>query len=325
MMKYILGVLLCFVQLSGWSQISGCTDILARNYNPKATVNDGSCKYKRVAIQPESSLQLNDSLAETSGLVVHDGRLWTHNDNPGNTLFAMDSIGKIQKKVDLGIAIADWEAISQDSTYFYIGDFGNNVSGSRRDLRIFRLSKVSVAADKPIIDTISFSYSNQSIKSKEKANETNFDCEAFVVTADSIFLFTKQWKNKKTTVYALPKLPGRHVADFKAVLDVNGLVTDAVYVESQQVLLLCGYSKRLQPFLYLLYDFQRQDFFSGNKRKVRLKLPFHQVEGIAHATGLDFYLTNEKFKLKPFVNTAPKLHLVSLEALLKNLRPIQPD
>ena len=325
MMKYMLGLLLCFVQLSGWSQISGCTDVMARNYNHKATVNDGSCQYKRVTIQPEWSLQLNDSLAETSGLVVYDGRLWTHNDNPGNTLFAMDSIGKINKKIDLGIAITDWEAIAQDSTYFYIGDFGNNVSGTRKNLRIFRLSKVSVAADKPIIDTISFSYSNQLIKGKELANKTNFDCEAFVVTPDSLYLFTKQWRNKMTMLYALPKLPGEHIADFKAILDVNGLVTDAVYLESHKLMVLTGYNKRLKPFLYLLYGFQGQDFFSANKRKVSLKLPFHQVEGISHATGFNFYLTNEKFKLKPFVNTAPKLHLINLNSLLKNLMQTQPD
>jgi hypothetical protein len=47
----------------------------------------------------------------------------------------------------------DWEEISQDSTYFYIGDFGNNVSGNRKDF-IFKNRKESLALDVPKIDTL---------------------------------------------------------------------------------------------------------------------------------------------------------------------------
>jgi hypothetical protein len=38
----------------------------------------------------------------------------------------------------------DWEDFTRH-TYFYIGDFGNNVSGNRKDLHILRIEKESLA------------------------------------------------------------------------------------------------------------------------------------------------------------------------------------
>lgn len=63
---------------------------------------------------------------------------------------------------------------------------------------------------------------------------------------------------------------------------------------------------------------KNHDFFSGNKRKIKLRLPFHQIEGIATGDGLRYFLTNEAFKRKPFLNVKQKLHLVDLSAYLKS-------
>jgi hypothetical protein len=150
-------------------------------------------------------LVLNDSLNETSGLIVFDSLFWTHNDDHDTTIYGMDSKGKIQKKIKLEkVNNNDWEEISQDSSYIYIGDFGNNFQGNRKNLHLLRIEKKSFLLNKPLIDTISFSYSNQTDFSIQKENSTNFDCEAFVVSQDSIYLFSKQWSEKKTSVYVLP-------------------------------------------------------------------------------------------------------------------------
>jgi hypothetical protein len=61
----------------------------------------------------------------------------------------------------LKVKNTDWEEISQDSSYIYVGDFGNNYQGNRTDLHILRIEKKSFLLNQPIIDTISFSYSNQ--------------------------------------------------------------------------------------------------------------------------------------------------------------------
>ncbi|MCR5863022.1 T9SS type A sorting domain-containing protein [Flavobacterium sp. J372] len=139
-----------------------------------------------------------------------------------------------------------------------------------------------------------------------------------VVSQDSIYLFTKQWVSKKTSLYALPKTPGTHVAQLKGTLNVNGLITGAEYIADRRVVVLTGYSGTVQPFIYLLYDFNGHNFFSGNKRKISLSLSFHQTEGIASSNGLDYFITNEKLVQSPFINVAQKLHKVSLAPYLAN-------
>ena len=104
----------------------------------------------------------------------------------------------------------------------------------------------------------------------------------------------------------------------KSELDVQGMITGATYQESKRLITLCGYTNLLQPFIYLLYDFNANDFFSGNKRKLNLSLSFHQVEGIASNDGLKYYCSNEAFVQAPFINTPQKLHVLDLSSYLDN-------
>jgi hypothetical protein len=302
---------------TSWSQISGCTDVLSKNYNPKATINDGSCRYKKTKIKPDFSVNLSDSLTETSTLFYYDSLFWTTNDDTDATFYGLNTSGKIEKKINItGLKNKEWEEISQDNDYLYLGDFGNNSRGNRTDLRILRLEKNEFYSNAVKIDTIAFSYSDQTDFNIQKANNTNFDCEAFIVLQDSIYLFTKHFKDLKTTVYSLPKQPGKYIAKSKETYDCNGLITGVTYFENTKIIALTGYSKLLKPFIYLLSDFKENDFFTGNKRKLNLKLPFHQVEGIATADGLHFYITNEKAVQKPLFNVKQQLHHLDFHLLL---------
>lgn len=315
MKKAILFFLLCIT--STYGQISGCTDSLAKNFDPNATENNGSCLYASAKIKPESSVKFSDTLRETSGLAAFDNLFWTHNDDTDTTIYGMDSNGKIQKKIKLEkVKNTDWEEISQDSSYIYIGDFGNNYQGNRKDLHILRIEKNSFLLNKPVIDTISFSYSNQTDFSIQKPNSTDFDCEAFVVSQDSIYLFTKQWSRNKTTVYSLPKIPGNHIVQLKETLNVEGLVTGST-LTTQNKIVLCGYTKTLRPFLYMISDLKNFNFSMANQRKIKLSLPFHQIEGIATFDGKLFYLTNESFVKKPIANNPQQIHTVDLSPYLK--------
>ena len=235
-----------------------------------------------------------------------------------NNLYGMDTTsGAVVKTQALtGKVNTDWEDIAQDQDFIYVGDFGNNANGNRTDLKIFKISKFTLLAGNPFVETINFTYSNQTNLNPAGANNTDFDCEGFIVSNDSIYLFTKQWVSEKTSVYRLSKSPGSQVAKLKATLDVKGLVTGAVYLEQKKVIGLCGYSKQLQPFMYLLYDFKGVDFFGGNKRKISVSLPFTQVEGIASNNGLRWYLSNEAFSQGQLINTPQKLHILDLEPLL---------
>lgn len=311
-------ILLFLISISpAQAQISGCTDPLSKNYNPTATINDGSCNYTSVKIKPKYSVKLDAILKETSSLTQSDSLFWTSNDNTDKALYAINNKGVIQNKIQLKNATnTDWEEITQDNDYFYIGDFGNNAFGNRKDLHILRVEKKSFSQNNPKIDTLSFLYSNQTDFTKTKSNATNFDCEAFIVSGDNIYLFTKQWKDKKTSVYVIPKIPGKYVAQLKESYDVKGLITSATYLPQKKLLILAGYSKLLSPFIYLFYDYNNSGFFSGNKRKINIALPFHQMEGISTQDGLHYYLTNENFARKPIINVPQKLHQFDLSSFL---------
>lgn len=315
---YIVFLLACFSFQSS-AQVLGCTDVLSKNYNSLATINDGSCMYKKKCIRPVLSVVLDSQLQETSGVVKWGDFLWTHNDDTDTNLYALDTLsGAILKTYHLNEVLnSDWEEITQDNDYLYVGDFGNNYKGNRTDLHVLRIEKNSLLLNQAKIDTIAFRYSNQMEIKTQNSNRTDFDCEAFVVTKDSLYLFTKQWKSKTTSLYALPKIHGNYIANFKKAYSIKGLITGATYVEDKKIVVLCGYNKKLKPFVYLLYDYKDNDFFSGNKRKIKLKIPFHQIEGIATSDGLHYYLSNENFSRKTIISNSQKLHLFDLSIFLK--------
>ncbi len=302
------------------AQTLGCTYPLASNYNPNASKNNGSCVYTDTSVAPYGSVNLDAKVIETSGLIKWNNHIWTHNDNDDLKLYALDTIdGSISQSITLTNAYnTDWEEISQDANFVYVGDFGNNSTGVRQNLRIFRVDKNSLLNNTPIVDTINFSYSNQTDFTPNRANKTDFDCEAFIVSSDSIYLFTKQWFSNQTTLYVLPKTPGTYSARLKDNLNVQGLITGATYIESKRMIALCGYSSLLQPFLYLLYDFKGDDFFAANKRKIALSLPFNQIEGITSTDGLKYYLSNEYFSRGSLVTVNQKMHMLDMTSFLNH-------
>ncbi len=125
------------------AQTPGCTDPLANNYDPSATQNDGSCIYDPVNLKPLTTLPLSSTLSETSGLIVWEDYVWTHNDNTDTILYGLDTLtAEVMDEHPLpGVENIDWEEISQDEQYIYVGDFGNNGSGNRTDLHILRVDK----------------------------------------------------------------------------------------------------------------------------------------------------------------------------------------
>lgn len=309
----IIGLLLSTV-FQAYSH-SGCTDPLANNYDSSAAENDGSCLYDEVIISPANSFPLEDILSGTSGLIFWNDNLWTHNDSSDTNLYQLDPTdGSIINSFSLAPQINhDWEEIAQDEDYIYVGDFGNNVSGNRTDLKIIRVSKSSIIEEHPEMEEINFTYEDQTDFTPKSVNHTDYDCEAFVITDDAIFLFTKAWLSKETRLYKLPKFPGIYQAELQGNYNVNGLITGSTYQKGNDVIVLSGYNNLMQPFVLLLYDFEGEDFFGGNKRKINIDLLFHQVEAITTSDGLNFYITNESFD---FAEIFQQLHILDLTAYL---------
>ena len=66
-MKFLI-IVCSVISIFGFAQISGCTDLEAKNYHPNAIINDGNCLYQKLKISPEFSILLNDSIHESSGI-----------------------------------------------------------------------------------------------------------------------------------------------------------------------------------------------------------------------------------------------------------------
>ena len=83
-----------------------------------------------------STTLLSDTLNETSGLALVQGRLITHNDKGGEPkLYELDTLnGQLLRTVIVENATnVDWEDLCTDADHLYIGDMGNN-DGDRTDL-----------------------------------------------------------------------------------------------------------------------------------------------------------------------------------------------
>ena len=318
-MKKILLLLILFAANYAIKAQTGCTDPNASNYNINAIVNNGSCVYNDVIATVNSSIILNQNVLETSGLIDWNNFLYTHNDNTDTTIYKLNKIsGAIVQSLPLNtVQNIDWEEISQDESYIYIGDFGNNATGNRTNLKIYKVRKSTIETV-PEIETINFNYSNQTDFTTQTANQTDFDCEAFLVTTNEILLFTKQWVSGNTTIYSLPKTSGTQTANYLTTINVAGLITGATLKEDSRLISLCGYDTVLQPFIYLIYDYIGTNFTIANKRKIAVPLPYHQIEAIATNNGLDYNLTNESLVQPPIFNIPQKLHQLSLAPYLSN-------
>jgi len=248
-------------------------------------------------LQPTLLTELDPLLYETSGLLVVEGQVWTHGDS-GNppVLYRVDpATGNILRQVAVSNATnVDWEEVTTDGTWVYVGDFGNN-AGNRTNLRVYRFpleqlldgSITSVQAD-----TIRFSYADQTDFSPPYQAH-NWDCEAFIAKGDSLYLFTKNWADFRSYVYALPNIPGDHLAMRRDTLEAMGLITGAAFDAPNNALALIGYTVVMRPFVWRFSDFVGTDFFSGTAHRHEVELTLTQTEAIAWTAPDRVYFSNE--------------------------------
>lgn len=295
----VLTVLLLFGK-DAMPQVAGCTDPQANNYNPVATINDGSCEYEPTAFTPPVLFNLPIQINETSGLIFWDNGLWSHNDSGGDpVLYKVDtSTGEIIRWVKIDNALnVDWEDIAQDADHIYVGDFGNN-PGNRKDLNIIVIAKEDIlmgSSDTVHVsgEEIWFTYEDQTVFTSSQNNH-NYDCEAMIVVEDSLYLFSKNWVNKYTRIYRLPKVPGTYEAIVIDSLNVNCLVTGADYFPETGFITLTAYNFFI-PMFWMFWDYQGHDFFSGNKRLINMPaLLGAQTEGVSIISEDELLISAEK-------------------------------
>lgn len=302
----------------------GCTDPYASNYDPNATVNDGSCVYPVTHDTMQLRAQLPVAITESSGLAWDNGKLWTHNDsgNP-STFFSIDtSDGHILQTVYVdNHSNVDWEDITTDNDYIYIGDFGNN-NGNRTNLKVLRISKADIGNDTAVhvnADVIAFSYSDQTNFTANQLN--NYDCESIISIGDSLYIFTKDRLDQQTRVYKMPKVPGTYSLSPYTSYNVGGLLTAASYNAATHEIVLLGYTLlKTNSFLWFLNDYNGDMFFSGNKRRIEIGDNSEwQTEGIEFMGPNRFFISNETATVNASLFIGEKNWLSSLSVKNKTL------
>ena len=292
-----------------------------------ASINNGSCTYDLTSYTPQEITNLSSPLLnENSGLIYFNGHLWTINDggNP-SFIYQLDTLGNLIREISIANAQnIDWEAISQNSTHVFIGDFGNN-SGSRQNLCIYSINKLEI--QDTLITEINaekryFNYEDQT-EFIWSTNGHNYDCEAFISLEDSLYLFSKNWLDEHTKLYCLPvSWTDTATAILMDSFYVDGLITDASIHTYSGNLFLLGYKNNggnlYTSFVWNLWDYFGRDFFTGHKRRIEIGSMFSvgQTEGIAVQNSTNGYLSSEQ--ISSVITIDPKLLKFDFNQYLTN-------
>jgi hypothetical protein len=289
----------------------GCTDTLATNYDPNATIENGTCIYQDLGQTFNSGCILEPKVIESSGVEFTENAIWTHNDSGNSNKFYKinpSDCSVLQTITTYNFPNNDWEDITSDKDYLYLGNFGNN-DGNRKDLKIIKIAKSDLNSSNTDItvypEAINFNYADQT--SFVKDGNTNFDCEAFFSKGDSLYLFTKNRGDYKTRVYALSKNPGDFTISPKYEFDCNGLITGADYDSINNRICLIGYEdNKLNSFIYYLTDFNDNNFFSGNVKRIQIgnSNTGWQTEGICFGNNDTIFISCENYNAKATLYTS---------------------
>lgn len=279
----VSGFLLFFAGCHGMSN-STLTQIRANNTSP-------------VVVGFKHSLPKR--LRESSGLCYTNGNLWTLNDAGNrNEIYKIDSAtGAILQTVVIeNFPNVDWEDITADSLFIYIGDFGNN-NGNRKDLKIIRINKINLHNSKTKItlkgEAINFKYSDQT--NFFSTSKTNFDCESLISINNFLYIFTKDGIDLRTRCYKIPDQPGSYTVSPISSFDTKGKITAAAYnIETKEIVLLGYMNKKKNSFIWFLNGYPSDDFFGGTTVKITIGSEKDwQTEGIDYISPNRLFMSCE--------------------------------
>ena len=282
--------------LTGYLLIGYLFSSCNKNAVPATTVTDKPTA--TISVQLKHTLP--GQLQESSGLCYTDGSLWSFGDsgNP-NSIYKIDTAtGAILQTVTItNFSNTDWEDMTADSLYLYIGDTGNN-DGNRTDLKILRIRKADLLAASAqvsvLADSIKFSYTDQTSFSYN--SNTNFDCEALIAAGNNLYTFTKDRGDFKTRCYKLPKDPGTYAVSPVSTFEVNGKITDAAYNAVTRELALLGYmDQKANSFLWFFNGYEGDHFFAGSSSRVTIGRSSDewQTEGLSYISSTRLLLSCE--------------------------------
>jgi hypothetical protein len=299
MIKYFLLIWFTTFYIFSCSAQNSSNNLKIDRQNFEAKIKEQSNKNEPIYFGPDLYLtNLPEKVLETSGLIKFKGGLFTHNDSGDEAaIYKLDiKTGKILQNILINNTLnIDFEDIAQDDKFIYVGDFGNNL-GIRKDLCIYKIAKDEITDDEMIrvnAKQITFSYNDQTgFDYKNRSN--NFDCEAMISKGDFLFIFSKNWENHQTKSYRIPKKPGNYNLEIYNKFEARGLITGADYNEENETLVLIGY-EYFVPFVWIMQDFENNDFFNGNKKRIDFApIQGAQTEGVCFLNRDEIIISCEK-------------------------------
>ncbi len=264
-----------------------------------------SCSYRFYATGCEHAVpgnmikhsSLDSTLAETSGLLYLDGRIWTFNDSGGEAALycVVPQDGSVIRKTMISNANnIDWEDIAVDEHHIYVADVGNN-SATRDTVIIYRIPKSGVLSGDPAINhngIISLSFDEDIVRNNN--GNSSHDCEAIFAHGDSLYLFSKDWVNQSTSVYVIPSEPGHYHVKRRYLYDARVLITGAdLFPEEKQVVLL-GYRDGSPIVIQYKYANDPGKIVCGGKARIYPLRSGRQVEGICFDAAGGIYISSER-------------------------------
>ncbi len=270
--------------------------------------------------------QLPMELTETSGLIYYNNRLITHNDSGNDPVlyeFDAETLEIVRTVTVLGVVNTDWEDITQDEDFIYIGDIGNN-NGDRGDLNILRIAKADYdTADSVNAERINFMYEDQT--DFTTTPNSDFDAEALFSLGNDLIVLTKQWQQMGTVAYRIPKFPGTFLAERAGFNQIDGLVTGASFDSGTGTLHVVGYSNILIPFFASFDGVDNTAILDGALTKNDLTIGFAQVEALTQTPTGEFFATSEAFSNPPVIDSPSRLFRFTLDDAEEPEEPDNPD
>ena len=192
------------------------------------------CSLSTAKAQLIEYYELPGSLKEISGLeIINDSLLVAFNDGGHDPRYLLNLEGEVVKKVEVTNAKnKDWEDITTDGEYIYIGDVGNNAN-KRLNLRVYKIKISDILKRKEVTaQTIKFNYGDQRAY-PPISDSLFFDAEALAYYQDSIWIFTKNRATNSdgsSRIYKLPTIPGEYTVyqSDKVFIGKNGWLKDGI-------------------------------------------------------------------------------------------------
>ena len=244
----------------------------------------------RLKTEVLASHKLDNMLNETSGLVCTAQTAVTTNDSGNDAaLFEVNDSGDIVRQHALDFANKDFEAVTADEDYFYIGDVGNN-KGHRPYVSIRKVDRKTFQK----VKTLRLTYTDNSPKTNIPYAH-DYDAESLVNRTDHLILFSKSWASQQARVYRIEKdAKDQTLTAIGTVKGLPGVVTGADWDAANHRYVLVGYKSSaiglFKPFIATVspdWHVQGMAMLEG----------FGQVEGICVRNASEVLITQESSPL----------------------------